>query len=215
MTGVQTCALPISAEEAQAYARRWNELGAVEEGTVAEQVIGGRLRYVANMRYHDAMLGTIAEQRMQRLRTTADFEKDYLMGLEDIKRMQEESPDALVMAIPRPTMKRFLNQQKRIDAHLEDTFGTLKKGFGLLGSLFKLLSLSMSAGWVTASVVGSSMMLGLARPEMFPSIMAHMWQRGQRAGAHQLHLACNQINQRLPRALVRHMQHIDARAKAE
>lgn len=162
-------------EAAEAYAQNYDALGAVEPGLVSEKVINGETKFVTSLRYFDAMKSTIIDQQLKQIRGTEDFEKSYIMDLKDIEKV---NPDDILMVVPRSTYNKFKDINHRIDRALHDTF--IGKTGGLLSSLFKLFTLSMNPKWLPQSVIGSSMMVGMATPEMFPSVMAGLWQTAAR-----------------------------------
>ena len=163
-------------DQAYKYAMNYNEVGAVEPGIVDEVTVAGQPKFVTKMRYFDVMLNTVIEQRTKVTRSTADYEKAYL---EDISKIDTSNPNNIVMAVPRKTYDRFASTQRGIDALLKDTLAG--KSGGLLSQIFKVTTLSLNPKFIPQNVVGSSMMVGLATPELFPQIMSGLWQKAARS----------------------------------
>ena len=163
-------------DQAYKYAMNYNEVGAVEPGIVDEVTVAGQPKFVTKMRYFDVMLNTVIEQRTKVLRNTADYEKAYL---EDISKIDTSNPNNIVMAVPRKTYDRFASTQRGIDALLKDTLAG--KTGGLLSQIFKVTTLSLNPKFIPQNVIGSSMMVGLATPELFPQIMSGLWQKAARS----------------------------------
>jgi len=161
--------------QARAYAQSYDEFGAVEEGVVEPVVVNGRQMYRTQMNYIDTMYETIKEQKTKRLLTHKELEEKYLLPLREVERM---GSNEIVMVVPRGTYKRFAKSQRDIDKIVSDTF--LGKAGNIGNSLFKVLVLSMNPRFIPQNVVGSTMMTGLAAPELLPQMMANMWQTAVR-----------------------------------
>jgi hypothetical protein len=163
-------------DQAYKYAMNYNEVGAVEPGIVDEVTVAGEPKFVTKMRYFDVMLNTVIEQKTRVPRGTADYEKAYL---DDISKIDTSNPNNIVMAVPKDTYNRFASTQRGIDALLKDTLAG--KSGGLLSQIFKVTTLSLNPKFIPQNVIGSSMMVGLATPELFPQIMSGLWQKAARS----------------------------------
>lgn len=158
---------------AREYAQRYDEFGAVEEGSVAEVTVGNRQMWRTSMSYVDTMKEAIREQKTRKRYGTEELERAHLMALRDVKNL---NPNEIIMVVPRETYKKFAKTQRGIDRLINDTL--LGRGIGT--SLFKVLVLSMNPRFIPQNVIGSTMMVGMATPELFPQMMANMWQTAAR-----------------------------------
>ena len=161
--------------DARAYAQAFDEVGAVEEGVVTPVNVNGRTRWRTQMNYVDVMKEAIREQRTKRVLGHKELERKYLLPLDEIKNMD---PNETIMVIPRTTYNKFASSQRGIDKLVNDTL--LGKTGNIGSSLFKVMVLSMNPRFIPQNVVGSSMMVALGTPELFPQIMANMWQTAVR-----------------------------------
>ena len=180
MVAVKTAKLFDDQATAEAYAANYDNLGAIEPGVVTEVTVNGKTMYKTSMRYFDTMKSTVQEQRKGQLFGTAQFEKDYLDRIENITNMD---PNEIILTVPKSTYNRFKASQAAVDANLKDMFfPTGKKAYGLFTSLFKIFALSLNPHFIPQSLIGSSMMTGLASPELFPQTMAGLMQQAARRG---------------------------------
>ena len=180
MVAIKTAKFFEDKATAEAYAEKYVKDGAVEKGTVEEVTINGKTMYRTNMRYFDVMKATVQEQRKTQLFDVADFEKDYLARIEQITNLD---PNEIILTVPRSTYNRFKASQLAVDANLKEMFfPTGKKAYGLFTSLFKVFALAMNPHFIPQSLIGSSMMMGLATPELFPKTMAGLMQQAARRG---------------------------------
>ena len=166
-------------EEAQIYAGTYNELGAVERGEVNAREYKGKTVFVTTMKYFDTMMNTIMEQRTKNLGTVDDYQNDFIMGLKEIPKL---NPDEIIMVIPKTTYRKFSNTQADIDKAIKESLGMLATSADLLSDLFKIATLSMNPRFIPQNVVGSTMMLGMGAPELFPQAMAALLTQAARKG---------------------------------
>jgi len=170
--------------QAEAYAQNYDSLGAVEPGIVTEVTVAGKPMFKATMRHFDAMKETIREQRTKILRGADDFEKDYVQTVKDIK---FDDPNEIIMVVPRSTYNKFKASEAAVDAALKEVFApTTRKAGNILSSIFKVGVLSLNPKWIGQSTIGSSMMVGLANPEVFPRVMAGLMQHVARKAKQKL-----------------------------
>lgn len=166
-------------EEARIYADTYDELGAVERGEVNAREYKGKTVFVTTMKYFDTMMNTIMEQRTKNLGTVDDFQNDFIMGLKEIPKL---NPDEIIMVIPKTTYRKFSNTQADIDKAIKESLGMLATSADLLSDLFKITTLSMNPRFIPQNVIGSTMMMGMANPELFPQAMAALLTHAARKG---------------------------------
>ena len=181
MVATKTAKLFEDRATAEAYAANYNSVGAVEPGTVSEVTVGGKTMYKTSLRYFDVMKNTVQEQKSNVLRTTDDFEKDYLNTTDDLKFLD---PNEIIMVVPRPTWQKFKASQLAVDAAMKEVFfPTGRKAAGLFSTIFKLGALSLNPKFIPQSIVGSTVMVGMGSPELMPRTMAGLFQyAARRAG---------------------------------
>ena len=166
-------------EEAQIYADTYDELGAVERGEVNPREYKGKTVFLTTMKYFDTMMNTVMEQRTKNLGTVDDFQNDFIMGLREIPKL---NPDEIIMVVPKTTYRKFSNTQADIDKAIKESLGMLATSADLLSDLFKIATLSMNPRFIPQNVIGSTMMLGLGAPELFPQAMATLLTQAARKG---------------------------------
>ena len=185
-----------AAAEAYATTRKQGDLEAQNVGTVDEIQVDGKTHYRVKMNYFDAMSMVLSEQRLQRL---ADWEQDIskhfidtsMIRLLDAKELAELAPDdvaaryaslglrdpnSYIMVIPKTIHKRFGESARRSNNK------ALKILYGA-SDLFKTFVLAISPRFINQQVVGSSIMLMIARPEWAPQIMASLLAKGAKNAA--------------------------------
>lgn len=184
MVATKTAKLFEDRATAEAYAANYNSVGAVEPGTVTEVTVGGKTMYKTSLRYFDVMKNTVQEARTKVLRTTDDFEKDYLQSIEGIKFLD---PNEIIMVVPKPTWNKFRASQASVDAAMKEVFfPTGRKVTNLFSTIFKLGALSLNPHFIPQSIVGSSVMVGLGSPELMPRTMAGLLQYAARRAGNKL-----------------------------
>ena len=131
------------------------------------------------MKYFDTMMNTVMEQRSKAVGTVDDYQRDFIMGVKEIPKL---NPDEVIMVVPRTTYRRFTNTQAEIDKAIKESLGMLATSADLLSDLFKIATLSMNPRFIPQNVVGSTMMMGMAAPELLPQAMAAMLTQTARKG---------------------------------
>jgi hypothetical protein len=158
-----------SAEEAQNYADGWRAVKAQEKGTVIETVApNGSPVFAVRMKFFDENAAALKEARTQDVLSSDEWARAYLddapLG---------DTPDRIIMVVPKSTVKKLRESYKRSDSLATKTLRGLT-------DYFKILALSLSPRFVTQQVIGSTTMLMMAHPMQAPMIMARAMQYGAR-----------------------------------